>query len=244
MVWTSLLLTNPYYGYPNRGDLRRIRPIALACLHVTANPNSPPATALDERDNANDNSAGPTAHTYVNRTGGGVHAIETRFAAWNNGGVNKPKTAVPGVQAVLNMRAAGFNANEAYVREIEFCGRYNTYPITQAQVADVAALVAADSLLWDLPINRSTVHLHSDLDTVNRPNCPVPAAQAEAWVAAFITAAQEARAMTIDELLAELKRQIDALEAERDTLKAGVAAAEKTINVLLDKIAAAKAALG
>jgi hypothetical protein len=257
-MWVDAPLTNEAYGYPNRGDLRRTRPRALACLHITANPNTPPATAKQERDYANRaGSEGPSAHTYADRPGGGVHAVPTRFAAWSNGVLRNPKTSVPGIADVVAFQQSGFNPNEFYVREIEMCGRYGAYPITEAQIADVAALVAADALLWDLPISRSTIHLHSDLDTVNRPNCPVPAAQAEAWVAAFIAKANEAfRVLVmgvlvgIDELLAELKKQIDALESERDAAIVrrdeaviAMAKAETERDILAAKIIAARAAL-
>jgi hypothetical protein len=245
-MWTDAPLTNEAYGYPDRGDLRRVNPRALACLHITANPNSPPATATQERTFANrTGSEGPSAHTYVDRPGGGVHAVPTRHAAWSNGVLRNPKVSVPNVADVSAFQLSGFNPNEYYVREIEFCGRNSAYPITQAQIADAAALVAADALLWDMPISRSTVHLHSDLDTVNRPNCPVPAAQAEAWVAAFIAKANEALGVLvgIDELLAELKRQIDALEAERDAALIAKANAETERDIYIAKIIAAKAAL-
>lgn len=243
MTFTTALLTNTAYGYP-RGARRRVAPIALACLHVTANPNSPPATAIQERNYANrDGSNGPSAHTYVNRDGTGVHAIDLAYAAWSNGAVRSPKTGTPGIPAVLALVSGGHNANEAYVREVELCGRYSAYPITQAQVEAVAGLIAADSVEFDLPISRATVHLHSDIDTEQRPNCPVPAAQAEAWVAAVISRAQEIRMATIDELLAQLQAAIDALEAERDAAVAAKAAAETERDRLAAKIAAARAAL-
>jgi hypothetical protein len=246
MAWKTQLLTNEAYGYPSRGDLRRIDPIALVCLHVTANPSTPPATAQQERDYANRaDSDGPSAHTYAERTGGGIHAIDTKFAAWSNGAVRSPKTSVPGVQAVLNLRAKGYNANEAYYREIEICGRYPSYPITEAQLQDVATLVALDSIRTGLPIQRSTVHLHSDIDSELRPNCPVPAAGAEAWVTDFIARANRAKSnmMNIDELLAELARQIDALKAERDTAIVDRDKAVAARDALQVKIDNAKAAL-
>src|SRR5262245_5340015 len=138
MTWQTLPLTNSAYGYP-KGAERRVAPIALVCLHGTANPNDPPATAKQERDYANRaGSAGPSAHTYADRGGGGVHAFDTKYAAWSNGVLRNPKLAVPGVQAVANF---GGNPNEAYVREVEMCARYAPYPVTDAQIRDVAALV-------------------------------------------------------------------------------------------------------
>ena len=51
------------------------------------------AAGLTVRDNANRaSSAGPSAHTYVDRVGGGVHAIDTKYAAWNNGAIRSPRS--------------------------------------------------------------------------------------------------------------------------------------------------------
>lgn len=223
------LLTNTAYGYP-RGAERRMPPFLLANIHVTANPNSPPATAQQERDYANRaGSEGPSAHTYMDRRGGGVHAIDTRYAAWSNGVLRSPKLNVPGVAKVAALPSQGRNPNEAYVREYELCGRYPDYPITESQKDDAAQLIANDSIAWGIPIGRDTVHLHSDLDTVNRPNCPVPAAQAEAFAADIVSRARAYALMSIDELLAELARQIEVIRQERDAAKAEQERLEKIL---------------
>jgi hypothetical protein len=120
--FTVAYLTNRAYGYP-QGAVRRVEPIALACLHITANPANPPATARQERDYANRaGSAGPSAHLYVDPKGGGVWAIDpAKYAAWSNGDVRSPRTAVPGVEDVLAFRARGYNANEAYTETRREC---------------------------------------------------------------------------------------------------------------------------
>lgn len=158
---TTALLTNKAYGYPDRGDQRRMAPRRLVCIHATYNPNTPLATAQQERDYANrTGSNGPSAHSYLNRDGTFVHAIDpVKYAAWS----------------------------------IETCGRYPDFPITAEQRQALAEQIAKDSLTTGLPIQRATVHLHSDLDTEQRPNCPVPAKEAEAWVADIIRAARETR---------------------------------------------------
>ena len=204
------LLTNTAYGYP-RGEKRRIAPRRLACIHITANPRTPPATAQQERDYANrDGSNGPSAHVYIGRTADRVDAIDTAYAAWSNGVLRNPKLTVPGVSEVVALAASGHNPNEDYLREYEICGRNPDYPITSDQEMEVADQIAADSLATGLPIERATVHLHSDLDTVNRPNCPVPASQAERFVARIISAALDERDRL--ELIA-LRAQVARLEA-------------------------------
>lgn len=229
MVIFDAPLTNDAYGYP-RGAERRVKPIALTCLHITANPSTPPATAMEERNYANRvDSGGPSAHDYVDRNGDRVRAIDpVRYAAWTNGAVRSPKTGVPGVQAVLDLVARGFNANEAYHRTIEHCGRYAAYPITPEQVESTARQIALDSISTGISISRATVHLHSDIDSELRANCPVPAASAETWVAAVIARAQEIHQqetqMTWEELLAELDAKYQAEKTRADLAEAQVLA--------------------
>ena len=209
-------LTNTAYGYPNRGDARRVAPIALACLHVTSNPSTPPATAQQERDYANrKGSGGPSAHVYVNRDGSAVAAVDSvAFAAWSNGDVRSPKTGTPGISDVLAFRSK-YNANEAYALEIEHCGRYPDFPITDAQVSTSAFLVASASVRTGLPIDRAHVHLHSDLNTETRANCPVPKADAEAFAARVIAlAADYAQVLTLQAANAALTAENADLRAQ------------------------------
>lgn len=228
MADTTAYLTNKAYGYPNGGDARRIPARRLVCLHITGNPSDPPATAMQERTYANrTGSGGPSAHSYLDRDGSFVHAIDpVKYAAWSNGALRSPKTTTPGVSEVVALVAKGFNANEDYYREIETCGRYSSYPITVAQRESISRIIAEDAIATGLPINRSTVHLHSDLDSVNRPNDPVPAASAESWVAGIISRANviylalKESDMTWDELLAALDAEYKKVVAERDALAA------------------------
>jgi len=224
MTFQNIYLTNGAYGYPG-GQARRVSPIALICIHQTG--NSPPvATAREERDYANRaGSGGPSAHTYIDRAGGGVHAYPTSYAGWSNGVLRSPKLTVPGVQAVVDF-AVKWNPNEAYVREVEACAYLTSYPITDVQEEDIASLIAQDSIDSSIPISRATVHLHSDLDSVTRPNDPVPAAGAEAWVASIIARANTIKAalvesgMTWQELLAAVDAEYQKVAAERDQYKA------------------------
>jgi len=237
MPFQDVYLTNGAYGYPG-GQPRRIAPIALVCIHQTG--NSPPvATAREERDYANRaGSGGPSAHTYIDRAGGGVHAYSTEYAGWSNGVLRSPKTTVPGIQSVVDFPG---NPNEAYVREIECCAYLTSYPITDAQEEDIASLIAQDSIDSGIPISRATVHLHSDIDSVTRPNDPVPAAGAEAWVAAIITRANQIKAalvesgMTWQELLAALDAEYKRVVAENAALLAENVALKADLAVAKDK---------
>lgn len=223
MAFKTQYLTNSAYGYPVDGAERRIPATHLMCIHITANPSNPPATAQQERNYANrPGSSGPSAHDYIDRDGDGIHAIDpVLYAAWSNGVLRSPKTSVPGVAAVVAAKAAGFNPNECYHREVENCGRYPDYPITPAQVDTLARLIAADSLDTGLSISRATVHLHSDLDSVNRPNDPVPAAQAEAFVASVI---EKAICIRTASELGEAKLRITELEKENAAQDATIVA--------------------
>lgn len=234
-------LTNQAYGYP-RGAERRFPATHLMCIHITANPSTPPATARQERDYANrPGSSGPSAHDYIDRSGFAIEAIDpAKYVAWSNGVLRSPKTTVPGVQAVVDAVASGKNANECYYREVENCGRYPDYPFTDEQSWLCARLAAEDSLETGIPISRATIHLHSDLDSVNRPNCPVPAATAEAFVAGIIERAASIRTLMeldaactrIVELEAQILAKDGALETQRaqiEGLQAELDGANRTI---------------
>jgi hypothetical protein len=173
--------TNRAFGFP-RGQKRRVKPVALACIHITGNRNT---SEMDEADagsgaraewsfaNRKD-SPGPSAHLYVARDGSALEAINpTRFAAWSNGDINEPDVDNPGIARVLRFRNKGFNANEAYWEEIECVGA-GKFPLTRFQVETVARRIAHRSQLSGLPINRNTVHGHWQINGVNRQNCPAP----------------------------------------------------------------------
>ncbi len=165
-----------YGGNPN-GSPRRIRPMLLACIHVTDNT----ATAQQERDNVNRpaNSTLRSAHDYVNQDGSVVAAINpVRFCAWSNGDIKSPNTALALVKTVLTERAKGFNPNELFAREIECVGKPSTLPITREQEETLAQLIAQDSIYWAIPISRATVGTHADINSETRSRCAwVPASR-------------------------------------------------------------------
>lgn len=196
MITVTALLTNQAYGFPTRGARRRISAPILACIHITGNSRTAAYSdrhqaALDERSYANRaGSNGPSAHYYVARDGWAVEAIDpASHAAWSNGDVVGPNTANVGITKVLALRAKGYNANEAYWLEFECVGYGSTYPITVAQKQFCAERIAAMATATGLPVNRTTVHGHSDINSVDRASCPCPTASREAFLGDVIARA-------------------------------------------------------
>ena len=188
-------LTNGAYGFPKRGARRRLKPVALACIHICGNRRTAAdpdlhGAALDERNYANrPGSDGPSAHYYVARDGWAVEAIDPeRHAAWSNGDVTSPNSANPGVAKVLALRAKGYNANEAYWLEFE-CVGFGSRKITSAQKQFCAERIAAMAKASGLPVTRATVHAHSEINGVNRASCPCPKASREAFLGDVIARA-------------------------------------------------------
>ena len=175
MTAVTALLTNKAYGYPTRGARRRRTPTILACLHQTSNAT---ATAIQERTYANRaGSWGPSATAYIDRDGTIVRAIDpTKYAAWSQGDVAHPNTKIPTIAAAV---ASGVNVNE-WVHESIECSGSGTEPYTDAQFESVAQLVAAASRALGLPINRSTVVVHADINGVSRRSDPWPPSIREA----------------------------------------------------------------
>ncbi len=184
MTTVTALLPNTAYGYPTRGARRRRKPTILACLHQTANAK---ATAMQERTYANRvGSAGPSATAYIDRDGTIVRAIEpTKYAAWSQGDVASPNTKIPTVAAAV---ASGVNLNE-WVHESIECSGAGAEPYTDAQFESVARLVAAASRALGLPVNRITVLVHADINSVSRRSDPWPPATREARVRRVISRA-------------------------------------------------------
>ncbi len=173
MNLVTALLTNGAYGYP-KGAARRRKATILACLHQTANT----ATAMAERTYANRaHSKGPSATAYIDRDGSIVRAIlPGRYAAWSQGDLDHPDLTIPTVKAAV---ASGVNMNEWVYESLEVCGR-GAEPFSTQQFEAVAQLVAAASKATGIKVNRSTVIAHRDVNTVNRPSDPWPAATREA----------------------------------------------------------------
>ena len=184
MSTVTALLTNKAYGYPRRGARRRRKPTILACLHQTANAK---ATAIQERNYANrTGSPGPSATAYIDRDGTIVRAIDpAKYAAWSQGDVAHPNTKLATIAAAV---ASGVNMNE-WVHESIECSGAGTEPYTDAQFESVARLVVAAHKATGLPINRNTVVVHADINSVSRRRDPWPPATREARVKRVISRA-------------------------------------------------------
>ena len=167
----TALLTNGAYGYPTRGARRRRKPTILACLHQTANAK---ATAMQERNYANrTGSWGPSATAYIDRNGTIVRALDpARYAAWSQGDVAHHNLKLPTIAAAV---ASGVSMNE-WVHESIECSGAGTEPFTDAQFEAVARLVVAAHKATGLKINRSTVVVHADINSVSRRSDPWPPA--------------------------------------------------------------------
>ena len=179
------LLTNFAYGYP-RGTTRRRRPYVLAVVHQTSNAT---ANAQGERDYANRAaSGGPSATYYIDRDGSVIQAVAAEYASWCSGDINQPDTSIPTVARIVVDRAAGFNANEAVWDQYEGCGTGDE-PWTDAQFTIIAALIAERAKATGLPIDRTTVLAHRDINTIDRATDPWPADRREARMARLISLA-------------------------------------------------------
>jgi hypothetical protein len=196
---TTQLLTNNAYGdYGGRanGTARRIKPMLLMCMHITDGAETAANVATHnkgERDYANRaGSGGPSAHDYIARDGNDILAIDpAKFAAWSNGDLKTPNTALPIVQTILAQRAKGYNPNECFYREVEMCGRHETgLDITAAQLETVAQMIAKDSIATGIAISRATVGTHADINTETRSRCAFLPGVRESKLAGVIARAQ------------------------------------------------------
>lgn len=176
MAITDKLLTNKAFGFPTRGHLRRIKPVVLAVIHCTGNKNNLTGdAALNERNYANrTNSPGPSAHYYINRNGSGYRAIGVKnYAAWSNGIARSPDANNAGVRRLMSLKNSGYNINEGCGVEIELVANPGTgVLVTTAQIKAAAAIVAAQSKAFGIPVNHDTVLGHYHIDSVERSNCP------------------------------------------------------------------------
>jgi hypothetical protein len=240
MTYVVQHLTNGAYGYPDGQQRYDVPPIALACVHITANSNTAAnpdlhRAAQDERDYANRaNSGGPSAHYYVARDGWAIEAIDPdKYAAWSNGDLKTPNLANPGIKAVAT---ADGNPNEAYWLEFENVGYGSAYPVTVAQRNFMAERIAAMSIAKDMPISRATVHGHWEINGETRINCPSAGNGREAWLDDLVRRAQAERE---ELLIASLDAQIDTLTNANLELAAEIGTLDIKVADLAQQLAAA-----
>ena len=108
-----------------------------------------------------------------------------KYAAWSQGDVAHPQYEIPTISAAV---ASGVNMNE-WVHESIECSGAGTEPFTDAQFESVARLAAAASKATGLPINRRTVVVHADINSVSRRSDPWPLVTREARVKRVMTRA-------------------------------------------------------
>lgn len=170
------------WGYPMgrlRAPIDRIK--AFSTIHITAIPD---ARAEDEaawrqRDTGLQNSA----TFFLNRNGSAVQCLgdPARMDPWANGDMRSPDTSNP---RIADLVRSGLNANQRTLVAIENVGnefawrRANGttvpggFPITAAQEATCARIVAHYHRKAGVPITRETVIGHYQLNSVTRRNCP------------------------------------------------------------------------
>lgn len=156
------------YGYPYRGNPRRIKPTVLLVAHITGNSRMPSALA-EAQYSAREGSA--ASFTFVtNRNGTVVQCLHPETQTpWTNGDLNNPMTAV-----TRAMVGKPYNANEYCFMTVENVGFDPGYPVTDAQIETLAQLAAWGSKVSGLAVNRLTVLGHRDFNSVTRWNCPTP----------------------------------------------------------------------
>lgn len=181
-------LTNSAYGYP-RGAKRRVTPYVLAVVHQTSNAT---ANAQQERNYANrPNGDGPSATYYIDKNGDVIGAVDgQQYASWCSGDLNKPDLSIQTVARMVVDKQAGYNPNEAVWDQFECCGT-GAEPWSDQQFESVATLIAARAQVTGLPIDRTTVLAHRDINTIDRASDPWPADRREARMARLIARANQ-----------------------------------------------------
>jgi len=156
-----------WWGYPLHGK-RRIKPTIALVVHITGNSGLPPA--INEAKYSNRAGSGASFTFVTNRDGSIVQCLDPDTQTpWTNGDIKSPNTTIPTVKAMVG---SNYNPNEFCYATCENVGYEPTYPLTNGQVATLVRLAAWASQQTGLPINRSTVLGHRDINSVTRYNCP------------------------------------------------------------------------
>lgn len=185
------------FGFPYRGSPRRKRPTVLAVVHITGNSRLPSAMA-EAQYSARDGST--ASFTFVtNRNGTVVQCLHPETQTpWTNGDLKSPIHPV-----TKDMVGSPYNANEYCFLTVENVGYNPGYPITQAQIDELAKLIAWASKVADLPVNHNTVLGHRHFNSETRWNCPTPG-NLDAWLDEIIDKANAILNPSEDEIMALL----------------------------------------
>lgn len=156
------------YGYPYRGSARRKRPTVLLVVHITGNSRLP--SAMAEMQYSGRAGSGASFTFAVNRNGTVVQGLHPETQTpWTNGDLRSPISPV-----TKAMVGSTYNANEFCFMTAESVGYNPGSPITAAQIDALARLAAWGSKIAGLPVNRSTVLGHREINSISRWNCPTP----------------------------------------------------------------------
>ena len=265
-------LDNRAYGFP-RGATRRRKPTILACVHISGNRNTarmPVGIGAGTGTRAEvtymarpGNPGGNSAHSYVARNGDMLDCIPwDQYAAWNNGKLARPNTALASVRRIVERERSirDYNPNEEFWWEVEATGYPGSHPLTKAQKETIAARIARISIATKIGISRNTVLLHADLDGVNRLNCPFSAKSREKQAAELVAMAKAFRKAftspnptpeptpepepepTEPDEVAELRQalavaqgQVDELTADVDRLTTAIASSTAILEAALER---------
>lgn len=237
-----------WWGFPTVHAPRRIKPTILLVVHQTGNASLP--SAIGEAQYSNRDGSGASFTFAINRDGSLVQCLDpVSQTPWTNGDINQPNRSIPTVDAMVG---SGFSPNEFCFMTAENVAHDvlpdRRHPITNAQVETLAQLAAWGHKLTGLPIRRSTVIGHGDINSVSRRHCPT-AGDRDAFLNRIIERAKEIVAgeedpAVIEQLRAELRecrevsarrwKRIMALVAKRDELMAEVTTLEAEVAAAAD----------
>lgn len=112
-----------------------------------------------------------TASFWTNRDGRIYQTMldPARMGPWTNGFLNRPDLNNRRIAAIVRDKV---NPNTRNLLTIENAGLEPGYPITAAQEAACARIIAYYHRKYGVPISRETVVGHYQYDGVNRINCP------------------------------------------------------------------------
>lgn len=162
--------STPYFGYPYQGNLRRVKPTILGVVHVT--------------DGYGVAYPGPgKSWTFCVDRDGTAHQFLDPFtqAPWTNGDIQSPDTSNPVIAAMSGSR---YNPNELCLITIENVGRPldPSLRLTAAQLETNRRIFEWGAKLSGLPMDRTRIIGHYQINGVSRVNCPtVPADRARVF---------------------------------------------------------------
>lgn len=156
----SSVRPSPYFGFPYRGNPRRVKPTILGVVHITDGYSVPVP--------------GPgKSWTFAVARDGTVHQFldPVTQAPWTNGDAKNPDTTNPLVAAATS---GGRNPNEACLVTIENVGRItgDGQLLTEAQIRANREILRWASKLSGIPMSRTTVVGHYQFNSVDRNRCP------------------------------------------------------------------------